>query len=171
MRFCKKDKFLEKNNLQFEFGRVHEDWLFTPVAFLNAERVMCIKDYFYYYRYNDNSITKSKFKKQNVIDNMYLINKLKKECDNLEDLELKQILHNDIVKQYLYLKFLLKIYKKSNDNMKNDKVLENLECSKKIEYRIAIYKKSNTIYFGFYGIYVFLKHFFGEKNKNLYKEK
>lgn len=149
--------FLENNNLKFEVGRVHEDWLFTPVAFLKAQRILCIADCFYYYNYNCKSITKSKFNPQNAIDKIYLMSKLKKVCDEQDDIELKKLLYNDVIGNYLYSIFLLKHHKENYKEWENDNILKNAECSKKNEYRIVLYRKSNFLYFYIYEIYNFIK--------------
>lgn len=71
-----KKEFLLKNNLFFEKGILHEDNLFTPIAFCLAEKVRYSQKYFYFYRQtNSTSITKSKNKKR-YVDLLIIIEKL-----------------------------------------------------------------------------------------------
>lgn len=68
--------FLLTNKLFFERGILHEDNLFTPIAFYLAEKVRYSPEYFYFYRQTNNtSITKSKNKKR-YTDLLVIIEKL-----------------------------------------------------------------------------------------------
>ena len=166
LNFYNRD-FLAKNNFKFEKGRVHEDVLWTPITFYRAERVMCLNDYFYYYKYNDNSITKLPYKKQNVLDKIFVLSKLKSLCNDFEDIELTRIIQNDIIKKYLYFMYLLEKQKARYEVYKKDEILENVVCSKFIKYKIYVYKKNNFIYFKFFEIMVFFKRIKNFKNKLL----
>lgn len=71
-----KKEFLLKNNLFFEKGILHEDSLFTPIAFYLAKKVRYSQEYFYFYRQtNNSSITKSKNKKR-YLDLLIITKKL-----------------------------------------------------------------------------------------------
>lgn len=70
-------KFLIENNLFFKKGLLHEDNLFTPMAFYYAKKVKYFNgNEFYYYRQNNSSsIMKTKTKK-NYEHMLYIINQL-----------------------------------------------------------------------------------------------
>lgn len=49
------------NTLRFPLYKIHEDQHFTPKAFYNAERIVFLKAYNYFYRVRNDSITHKKF--------------------------------------------------------------------------------------------------------------
>lgn len=65
LNIYKKD-LLEKNNLSFEKGYLHEDEIFTPRALYYAKSIYVDLDEFYYYRQREGSIVSSKGKKYHV---------------------------------------------------------------------------------------------------------
>ncbi|QYR63962.1 glycosyltransferase [Fusobacterium nucleatum] len=78
-------KFLLENNLFFKKSLLHEDNLFTPIAFFYAKKVRCFNKKFYFYRKNNlGSIMQTKNKK-NYEHMLYTINKL------LEFIKIKDI--------------------------------------------------------------------------------
>ena len=65
IQFYKKD-FLEKNNIRFYNGILHEDILFTFQIFMKAERMKCINTVYHKYRIRQNAITSSKCSERHI---------------------------------------------------------------------------------------------------------
>ncbi|MGL5981967.1 MAG: glycosyltransferase [Cetobacterium sp.] len=70
-----KRELLEKNNLIFEKGYLHEDEIFTPKTLYYAKSIYIDFNEFYYYRQREGSIVSSKGKKY-YIDLNYMVNLL-----------------------------------------------------------------------------------------------
>ena len=58
--------FLEKNKLRFKKDMMHEDELFTAIAFVRAKRISCINAQLYFRRLRANSIMSEKATKKSV---------------------------------------------------------------------------------------------------------
>ena len=72
-------KFLIENNLFFKKGLLHEDILFTLIAFYYAKKVRYFNDKeFYYYRKNNTSSIMNKISKVNYQHLLYILNSLLK---------------------------------------------------------------------------------------------
>lgn len=99
---CRRD-FLNENDLRFKFGITHEDVQFTPRIFLLAERVIETGVCFYHYMVRDGSITTGKDMRKNGQDLYETCEELKRIFDGLEDRELKRLLLDCLVVNYLSL--------------------------------------------------------------------
>jgi glycosyltransferase involved in cell wall biosynthesis len=58
-----KRELLLKNNIFFIEGVLHEDWIFTPVAYAFSEKILYLNKYCYYYRQHSGTITSDITKK------------------------------------------------------------------------------------------------------------
>lgn len=94
--FCNRN-FLIKNKLKFLKGVFHEDEEFTPRAMLKAKRIKFFDYCFYYYVYNDNSITKKKDKSKNISDIYKISDDLEKLYNTIDDKKAKSLLNDRIV--------------------------------------------------------------------------
>lgn len=70
-------KFLNKYELRFFPGIIHEDELFTSQLYLFAKRVSCIKETFYKRRLRSESIMTKKFSTPNIEGYLTVVGKLK----------------------------------------------------------------------------------------------
>lgn len=108
--------FLVNNQLFFEKGILHEDNLFTPIAFCLAKSVRYSQEYFYFYRQTNNlSITKTKNQKR-YIDLLFIAEKL---------LEFSKI--NNLDNKY-FNRILVGIYLSivKDGNIKEDKIFNQI---------------------------------------------
>jgi len=80
--FFVKKEFLLINNFSFFPGIIHEDELFTPLLFMNANRVEYIPRMFFHRRVRGNSIMTSKFSQRNVNGYLTVIDQLRKSYTN-----------------------------------------------------------------------------------------
>lgn len=80
--FFVKREFLLINNFTFFPGIIHEDELFTPRLFINANRIEYIPRMFFHRRVRENSIMTSKFSKKNVNGYVTVIDQLRKSYTN-----------------------------------------------------------------------------------------
>lgn len=94
--FCKR-RFLTQNNLKFLKGIYHEDEEFTPRAFLKTNRIKFTDYRFYYYVYNENSITTKKDKTKNIESIYFICDELEKKYNLIEDKETKKLLIDRLV--------------------------------------------------------------------------
>lgn len=111
--------FLEKHNLQFYPGILHEDQLFTALLYLYSEKTACIQRSFFHRRMRENSIMTSKFSSRNLHGYLIVtreILKFKKHhasipnIDTILDLYLSQMLNAVVWESYvLSLKTRLKL--------------------------------------------------------------
>ena len=95
--------FLDKNQLRFKTGILHEDEEFTPRVFLKAEKVKCLTFAFYDYYIRYNSITQTKDYSRNARDLYSTLSELESIYDDIGDDELKKLLKNTLSEKYLYM--------------------------------------------------------------------
>ena len=93
--------FLQRNDLLFKCGILHEDEQFTPRAFLVADRVKETGVNFYRYQIREGSITTGKDFRKNGRDLFETCLELKALYEKLEDAELRNILLDSLVVKYL----------------------------------------------------------------------
>ena len=93
--------YLVDNGLFFKKGILHEDEQWTPRVFLKAKKVKYIKFPFYYYIIRKDSITKAKDKTKNGIDLINTCYELEKIYEELEDIELKKLLNDNLARIFL----------------------------------------------------------------------
>lgn len=151
-----KKEFLLKNSLFFKKGLLHEDEDFTPRIFLKAKSILPTNIIFYNYIIRENSITT----KKNQIKNLEHVYKI---CQNLnliynelEDIQLKKILKNDLFNKYLGK--LQEIYLKDNVCFKmiliDKDFFKDKAYSLKNKIRLILLLINTKLYFQ---IYKFLK--------------
>ena len=93
--------FLNKNDLRFKVGVLHEDEEFSPRAFLAAKSVVDTGIPFYNYVIRSNSITTKKDKRQNAKDLLSFGFELESIYKNISDRQLKRLLRDTLVSRYL----------------------------------------------------------------------
>lgn len=71
-----KKEFLIKNELNFFYGLLNEDELWTPQVLFKAQRVNCMEFPFYYYRQRNNSIMSSEISSRKIRDNLFIASEL-----------------------------------------------------------------------------------------------
>lgn len=93
-------EFLDKNDLRFKEGILHEDVEFTPRALLKAGQVAEVPGYFYHYMIREGSISTSRSMEKNIRD---LFRTLEEQCRLAEkqEPELKKWMLNGILDSYL----------------------------------------------------------------------
>ena len=97
-----KRELIIKNNLFFKPGILHEDELWTPQVFINAERVKYIDLFFYMYVMREGSITKVTNKYKNAIDLVNTCYYLEKYfSDNVINKRYLKILNDNILTLFL----------------------------------------------------------------------
>ncbi len=82
--FFVKRELLEKQNLRFFPGIIHEDELFTPILYLTAERIGYLPKTFFHRRIRENSTMTNSFSKKNLKGYFSVIENLEayiKNCD------------------------------------------------------------------------------------------
>lgn len=100
----KKD-IIEKSNLFFKEGILHEDELWTPQIYLEASEVVWLDYDFYYHYIRENSITHSKNKSRNANDLINICFTLYKRYEKL-DKENRRILNDYLCMLYLNAVFI-----------------------------------------------------------------
>lgn len=104
-----KTSFLKENNLDFYPGLIHEDELFTKIAYLQSSRIIYVPKQFFHRRVRSNSIMTSKMSRKKVesiviiAENIYnyyyknknnlkdeTINNIIKYCDSLYSIALRR---------------------------------------------------------------------------------
>lgn len=107
--------FLNKHNLLFFEGILHEDSEFTPRAYYLAEKISFTNDIIYYVFQNPNSITRSTNPKKSFDLIEYVCEHLSDFCANVEE-EYKYLFHN-MISMYLN-NALANILKSDKNNQK-----------------------------------------------------
>lgn len=90
-QFLNRD-FMERNGLHFFDGILHEDELFTFQTMLMAEKVLCLNDKYYGYRYRENSIISSPITKERIRGLITVYLEMQRFCE-------KHILDEGVLKQ------------------------------------------------------------------------
>ena len=94
-------EFLCREQLKFKEGVLHEDELFTPAAFLKAQKVVDAEVVFYYYVIRENSIMTQKDKRKNARDMLTVGLELEAIYAELPDEQLKKMLLDTLPGRYL----------------------------------------------------------------------
>lgn len=88
-----KKEFIDKNNLFFYEGIVHEDEIYTSTALIKANSIKYINQKFFNRRIRENSIMTSNISKNRIIGNLTIANETYKLYLNTDlDIELRNIL-------------------------------------------------------------------------------
>lgn len=123
-----KREFLEKYNLRFKDGILHEDEEFTPKALLKANKVCLIETYKYMYRFREESIMTKKVGIKNINSIRLIIEEYVEEFYKINDENTREVL------RYL-IKYLIQIYEDKIIQSKNKEnwSLLNVTKDKKIQ--------------------------------------
>jgi len=104
--------FLDKYNLRFYEGILHEDILFTPTALNFAKELTIVPEVLYHYRKRPGSITTDPQKAaQSLKDHWFIAHQLYELSQNTTDNERKSVLEKLVAKRY---KFILEQCEKSH---------------------------------------------------------
>lgn len=117
--------YLLENNLLFKEGILHEDEQFTPRVFLAAQRVAESGVCFYHYVIRDDSITTKRNLRKNAEDFYATCLELGAVYENLEDPELKRVMHDSLSVKYLSLFQQGKLYQYGKDYVHKGFVWKN----------------------------------------------
>src|SRR5690554_4115051 len=96
-----RSKLINKNNLFFKKGILHEDNLWTPQVFLKAKRVMYYDIDFYMHFQREGSITKMKDKTKNGIDLVNICYEPEEIYKTIQEEDIRDILNDVLVSTYL----------------------------------------------------------------------
>lgn len=142
-------RLLIDNNIKFEEGLLHEDEMFTPIAFKYAEKVAYYGNIDYNYRQRQGSINQT-VKLQNCLDYLKIADNFYDKC--YVEQSIGKYFGKRIIQQYLrgmqlslslckedYLKFEIEL---KNSNM--DLIKENFGFG--ITFRIKLFKYFRSLY-------------------------
>lgn len=136
-----KRSFITKNELYFEKGLIHEDMEWSPRVFLAAQKIIYLKNPFYFYIIRDGSITRSTNMIKNKEHLLFILDKLYHLFSEINDIELKEVLNGFLIQQYLSIMGKYSIDKKEdNINLKltftSKYKLENIDLFKSMILKI-----------------------------------
>jgi len=97
-----KTSYLNRLNLSFIPGIYHEDVLFSLQLYIEAQRVGFINRSFFYRRMRGNSIM-GKLSIKNIDDMLFIVQKMKKQQKNTNNVKLKEVLNIKIRMTLIYL--------------------------------------------------------------------
>lgn len=146
-----KREFLEKNNLYFMEGVLHEDEEFTPRALLKATKVSIYDEDFYMYRQREGSIMNSGKNIKHATDMLKICGSLNKKIDEIHDERLKRRFAN-----YLCSRILTQIYFYRLDKIDNEDIFKLLDrdyYGKNVKIRKHLLKISPKLYCSVENIY------------------
>ena len=120
-----KKEFLDKNNLRFKYGILHEDEQFTPRAFLAANTVFYNNYPFYNYVIRENSITTKNDLRKNAQDLYATCQELENIYGRLEDKQLKKLLLDSLEVKYLAIFYKGKLFRYGLEYIHKDFIKKN----------------------------------------------
>lgn len=142
-----KKEFIEKNNLFFYEGIVHEDEIYTSTALIKANSIKYINQKFFNRRIRENSIMTSNISKDRIIGNRTIANETYKlYLNNNLDIELRDILISWIRVYYQNsIRFcdILNCYELKNEivkEIKENKDILNFSLDMQINSPILYYR-------------------------------
>lgn len=142
--FCKRN-FLINNKLKFLKGVFHEDEEFTPRAMLKANKIKFLDYKFYYYVYNNNSITKKKDKSKNITDIYMISDRLENLYNSVSDIKARKLLNDRLVYIRLLAFGMQNEYDKKN-SFSRTKIF-NKSVKIKNKFKTLLYIISPKFYF------------------------
>lgn len=96
-------KFLNKNNLFFKEGIIHEDELFIIQSYFLAKKIQGVEDRYYYYRINrQGSIMNSSQKEKHVLAYKIISDELEKFRNNFKENSFEEL------RLYIYMKNIMR---------------------------------------------------------------
>lgn len=139
-------EFLQKSNLFFKIGLLHEDEQWTPRVFLAARNVFVSNNCFYNYIIRENSITKTKDFTKNAEHIISTVMELNELYDKLDDKELKSLLKDRLVTLYLFAYRKGNLHRNRNLKYFNKSYLFRNAYSKRNKMKTFIFFISPTFY-------------------------
>lgn len=103
-------KYVDRLQLRFVEGILHEDVEFTPRALLGAEKIMTIGVYLYHYRIRENSISTQKNKIKNIKDLFWVLEQQSILADQ-QGGQLKKWMLNAVLNSYLNMIMEARMYR------------------------------------------------------------
>ncbi len=143
-----KKSFLLDNNLFFLEGYNHEDEHYTPLVYINAQRVKDIECIFYNYFINDKGISKkvNDFRK-NSIDLIKICYILKEKSTTILDVELKKLFQNNIAFLFLSAFYKGKLIGSDYEQYVNSSFFENLWISGYTKKKVKLFRFNKYLYY------------------------
>ncbi|MCU7207418.1 glycosyltransferase [Turicibacter sp. GALT-G1] len=165
-----RSEFLKEYNLKFEEGLLHEDELFTPLAFLQAKRVKLIESNKYIYRQRENSIMSNTPNINHIKSYSFIINEFLNIFEDTSSPDIKYILSKLLIN--LCGGYEVKIFKSDRSDKKlllnklrNAKLINALNygnsLSPKQKFRYFLLKMNFDIF------YLYVKKIYQIKNKEV----
>lgn len=139
--------FLLNNDLEFKVGFLHEDEHFTPRAFLKAKKVIGTDITFYNYLIRPGSITTVKNKEKNAQHMIQICEELEEIYKEIEDVQLRKLLNNDLVNKYLNTFQVAGLYKRKYSHLINKNFLKGKALTKKNKLKVLLFLISKRLYF------------------------
>ncbi|EPD52348.1 hypothetical protein HMPREF1210_01701 [Paenisporosarcina sp. HGH0030] len=140
-------EFLINNKLEFKYGLLHEDEQFTPRVFLKAEKVIATDIVFYNYMIREDSITTVKNKIKNAEHIMLICEELQKIYSEIENVDLKLLLNDNLVNKYLTTFQVASLHKSEYSYLVNNNFLNNKAYTIKNKLRVLLFKLNKKLYY------------------------
>lgn len=131
--------------MKFKCGILHEDVEFTPRAFLAAQTVICTQNFFYHYMIRDDSIMRQKDQRKNAVDLYSTCCEHEVRFKKIEDAELRKLLLDSLVKSYLSLFQMAKLYQYGKEYIHKDFCLRNA-YTVKTKFKSMLFNISPRLY-------------------------
>lgn len=129
--------FLEKNQLTFEEGILHEDVEFTPCALMKCGKIIQLPDRLYHYMVRENSISTQKNKEKNIRDLFETLRKLDQMADEQES-ELRKWMKNGILNSYLNMVQTARMYQKQYRKLLDKRFLLGKAATNWNRFRVLV---------------------------------
>lgn len=139
--------FLINNDLLFKFGLIHEDEQFTPRVFLKADSVLSTDIVFYNYLIREGSITTQKNKVRNAEHLIGTCLELEKIYNQIQDIELKLLLLDNLVNKYLNVFQVAGLHKKKYSHLIDSGFLNGKAYTRRNKKRVLLWKINKNLYY------------------------
>lgn len=140
-------KFLLDNKLFFKRDLWQEDELWTPQVFLKAGLVVDSQYCFYFYVIRDGSITNGGNELINAEDTMKICKELEKIYCELEDNELRILLNDNLVNEFLNSFQVAGLHKKEYSYLVDKRFLIGKAFTKRNKLRVILFLFNKNLYF------------------------
>lgn len=138
--------FLLDNNLFFKEGILHEDELWIPQVFCQAQRVKYIDFVFYTYVWRPNSLTNPEDKTQNGIDLMNICYELELLYAQIRNIRQRKVLNDFLLSTFLQAIYLGRLYRLEYRHLINKKFVLGKALTLKNKFKAGIFLMSPKIY-------------------------
>lgn len=139
--------FLLENRLFFEQGLFQEDELWTPQVFLKAGLVVDSQCCFYFYMIRDGSITNGGNKLKNAEDSMNICKTLEKIYREIEDKELRLLLNDKLVNEFLNSFQTADLHKKEYSHLVDKQFLIGKAFTLRNKLRVFLFLINKKLYY------------------------